>query len=402
MTPSEDRRAGLALALLRATLVAVIFVSEQLVDAREPRALRIFRHPRHRGDLRGRRDHHLDRRRTRASPDRSRACSPGSMCFSWPASPTPRAARSRTFARPSSSSPSPPRSASALARRPAGRCSRSSPSRSSRSWPVAGRPPRALNTWPRMTLNQDLYLTWTGAAATLLALALRRRSAHVAELAKSRQRLVTQAIESVERERTRLAGALHDSPVQNLMAARHDLRRAERTGDKESFRRLHEAIDDTIQGLREEIFKLYPACAGPRRVECRPRAGRATPRARRRAPGERECHRRPRRRPRATGKCCLRLVASSSETRPNTPGRITSSCVSAARVRRASSRSSDDGCGIPEHRLREALLAGHIGLAAVRERAEVLGGSVTISTAVGRGTTVRITLPEAVVGPAAP
>ena len=107
-------------------------------------------------------------------------------------------------------------------------------------------------------VNQDLYLAWTGAAATMLAIALRRRSALAEELAQSRQRLVTQAIESIERERTRLAGALHDSPVQNLIAARHDLRRARLHADAETFERLHEAIDATIAELREEIFNLHP------------------------------------------------------------------------------------------------------------------------------------------------
>ena len=123
---------------------------------------------------------------------------------------------------------------------------------------AAGHPVGVHNSWPRMTLNQDLYLTWTGVAATMLALALRQRTARTEELAGSRQRLVTHAIESVERERTRLAGALHDSPVQNLIAARHDLRRAERSGDEPSFQRLHEAIDVTIAQLREEIFNLHP------------------------------------------------------------------------------------------------------------------------------------------------
>ena len=121
---------------------------------------------------------------------------------------------------------------------------------------AAGHPVGVHNSWPRIVLNQDLYLTWTGVAATMLALALRQRTARTEELAGSRHRLVTHAIESVERERTRLAGALHDSPVQNLIAARHDLRRAERSGDEPSFQRLHEAIDVTIAQLREEIFNL--------------------------------------------------------------------------------------------------------------------------------------------------
>jgi two-component system NarL family sensor kinase len=116
----------------------------------------------------------------------------------------------------------------------------------------------SVNTWRRQTLDVDLYLVWTGAPATLLALALRRRTAQAEALAESRPRLVTQAIESVERERTRLAGALHDEPVQNLIAARHDLRRAQRTGDADSFARCHDALTATIAELREEIFKLHP------------------------------------------------------------------------------------------------------------------------------------------------
>jgi two-component system NarL family sensor kinase len=54
----------------------------------------------------------------------------------------------------------------------------------------------------------------------------------------------------------------------------------------------------------------------------------------------------------------------------------------------------DDGCGIAEGRMREAVLGGHVGLAAVGERVAARGGTLTISSAPGAGTSVRITLPQ--------
>jgi two-component system NarL family sensor kinase len=241
-----------------------------------------------------------------------------------------------------------------------------------------------------VTVNQDLYLAWTGAAATLLAFGLRRRTAHTEELASSRQRLVTQAIESVERERTRLAGALHDSPVQNLIAARHDLRRAERSGDRESFERLHQAIDATIAELREEIFKLHPhvldhvgLTAAVEQV--------ATHHARNgmveiTVAIEEEGHRESRQ----------VLFAFARELLANAAKHAEASLI-ALTLRRSEGSMvlevNDNGCGIAEGRMRQALLDGHVGLAAIAERAAALGGSVSVDTSPGAGTRVAVTLP---------
>ena len=43
-----------------------------------------------------------------------------------------------------------------------------------------------------------------------------------------------------------------------------------------------------------------------------------------------------------------------------------------------------------------ALLEGHIGLASITERIEAIGGTISISTAQGKGTTVRAVLPVVV------
>jgi len=39
---------------------------------------------------------------------------------------------------------------------------------------------------------------------------------------------------------------------------------------------------------------------------------------------------------------------------------------------------TDDGVGIPEGRLQEALAQGHVGVASSRERAEAIGGSFRV------------------------
>jgi two-component system NarL family sensor kinase len=255
---------------------------------------------------------------------------------------------------------------------------------------AGGHPPGVLNTWQRLTLNQDLYLAWTGAAATLLALALRRRTAHTAELAASRQRLVAQAIESVERERTRLAGALHDSPVQNLIAARHDLRRAERSGDPDSFRRLHEALDTTITELREEIFKLHPhvldhvglSAALEQVARHHAHSGEVEIRVAVETESD-SAHRQV-------------LFALGRELLTNAAKHAQASQILLSLQHEAGRillQVQDDGCGMEEGRRRQALLDGHIGLAAVCERVAVLNGTADIRSAPGAGTTVRIALP---------
>jgi two-component system NarL family sensor kinase len=255
---------------------------------------------------------------------------------------------------------------------------------------AGGHPYGGKDNWRLNTFDQDLYLGWSGAAATMLAIALRRRTAHTTDLARSRLRLVARAIESVERERTRLAGALHDSPVQNLIAARHDLRRAERTGDRESFRRLHEALDATIAELREEIFNLHPHVLDhvglsaaleqvARRHADRGRAAIIIDVTTDEAGVDREM-----------------LFALGRELLGNAAKHAHATEIRLAVTREPNSVTllvADNGRGIPDGRVPQALLDGHVGLASVSERVEAVGGTLNVATAIGEGTIVRITLP---------
>jgi two-component system NarL family sensor kinase len=246
------------------------------------------------------------------------------------------------------------------------------------------------NSWERVTFSQDLYLAWTGAAASFLALALGRRSAQTEALAESRQRLVTHAIEAVERERTRLAGALHDEPVQSLIAARHDLRRAQRMGDPDSFARLDEAIQVTIAALREEIFHLHP------HVLDHVGLGAAIDQIAQRLVLDRDLRITVNVDAEASGAHQQVLFSLARELLGNAARHARARTIR-VRIERAAEgvrlEVEDDGCGIADGRMQQALLEGHIGLAEIRERVAALGGRVSTASAPGSGTRFEILLP---------
>jgi signal transduction histidine kinase len=56
-------------------------------------------------------------------------------------------------------------------------------------------------------------------------------------------------------------------------------------------------------------------------------------------------------------------------------------------------RTRDDGVGIPEHVLVRGHKDGHFGMIGMRERAEKIGGGITISSSPGEGSEVTLTLP---------
>jgi two-component system sensor histidine kinase NreB len=57
----------------------------------------------------------------------------------------------------------------------------------------------------------------------------------------------------------------------------------------------------------------------------------------------------------------------------------------------------DDGAGFDPEQLRRPTRKGGLGLYGMQERAEIIGGMVTIETQRGRGTRVKVTAP--LVGP---
>jgi signal transduction histidine kinase len=214
-----------------------------------------------------------------------------------------------------------------------------------------------------------------------------RRAGRISELSASRGKLVGQILDAEEGERRRLADALHDDAMQNLLAARQDL--AEAPSDP-SVERARGALEASIDQLRETIFTLHPtvlehvglaaaiesvALAHARRggfvvtVQVEPAAS-----------CERDA---------LTFTVCRELLSNAAEH--------AGAANVAVRVARSSAgvtiQVMDDGRGFTAQSLGAALQLGHIGLASISERIDALGGSFKIDSEHGPGTRVVATLP---------
>ena len=232
--------------------------------------------------------------------------------------------------------------------------------------------------------TQGLFLLWMGVAATLLSAILTRRAEQVATLAAQRRRLVAQTLDAEDAARRRLAEALHDDALQNLLAARQLLDH----GDADL---VAAGLDAGVRQIREAVFDLHPYLLDH-----------AGLRAALQAMGDQVTQRggpvvEVAVDPSAEGVHDQLVFSLARELLANAARH-----AEATRIRLRAARTadavelevSDDGIGIDPARARAAPLRGHIGLASCRERTEAIGGTLTIGRGVGgTGTVVAVSLP---------
>jgi two-component system NarL family sensor kinase len=240
-----------------------------------------------------------------------------------------------------------------------------------------------------LLISQALYLAWVGAGAVVLSDALTRGNERIAALAAERGRLAAQALDAEERERRRLAEALHDDAVQNLLHARQELAEARR-GDSSGLARADEALARTVGGLRHEIVDLHPRVldhAGlPAAVEAL---------AERHARGGAEVSVEVE--PGAAGRHDHLLLSLARELLSNAARHADARHIT---VRLAANDGNtllevrDDGRGFAPGARERAVAEGHIGLATAAERVAAIGGTFTVRSTPGGGATVRAVLPE--------
>ena len=84
-----------------------------------------------------------------------------------------------------------------------------------------------------------------------------QRAAEIADLARSRRRLVADALFAEDRERRVLAEALHDDAIQTLLAIRQDLTEAQPGGALDTERAAG-AIRGVVDRLRGGDLELHP------------------------------------------------------------------------------------------------------------------------------------------------
>ena len=237
--------------------------------------------------------------------------------------------------------------------------------------------------------------------ATLVALALLMvpiawilvRRVHQGQL--ERERLMQRAIDASERERRRIAGDLHDGPVQELAGLAMRLSaQAERVDDPDSgitLRSSASAVRSSVRTMRSAIVGIYPAnlrqaglpaalsdlLAGVGRhgieasldvdpgTDFEPDVDALLYRAAQEAVRNVEAH------------AQARMVhVSTSESGGN----------AILEVR-------DDGRGIAHEDISRAQENGHMGLAILTDLVKDAGGTLSVSPGEGGGTTVRVEVP---------
>ena len=239
-------------------------------------------------------------------------------------------------------------------------------------------------------IEQAVVLGLVGLLATAVSIELWHRRRRVRELSVSRMKLVSHALDSGDRERRRLAQALHDDALQRLLAARQDLAMASRENGEVSA--AIREIDEATALIREQLQNLHPEVQ--RQVGLDAALDSVVAEHARRAGFERAvfvdgdlAHIDPR-----VVLSIVRELVGNSEK--HAQARHVDVVVEQLELD-IIIEVSDDGIGFGPERRQEAVAAGHLGLAIVEERVTGLGGRVDIASAEGRGTRVTVTLPLA-------
>jgi two-component system NarL family sensor kinase len=241
-----------------------------------------------------------------------------------------------------------------------------------------------------------VYLGWFALAAVLLSQMLSTRSRRISQLisdlrevSASRGQHVAAAIDAEERERRKLAEALHDDAVQNLLAARQDVVEAER-GNATYLADARASIERTVSQLREAIFELRPPLLEDAGLQATLEA--VAERHARQGGYHASVH--------VTddgSRIDDQLMFSfARELLINAAKHARCSHVEVTVDRRHDSLTlevTDDGVGFGHEQQMTAVRNGHIGLASIAERAHALGGKLTITGQRGHGTRVTIDIP---------
>jgi two-component system, NarL family, sensor kinase len=234
------------------------------------------------------------------------------------------------------------------------------------------------------------FLLLVGGVSVAIAKLLADRGARIGGLIDASQALTARALNAEASERRRLSYAIHDEPIQQLLSARLGIGRIAR-GDREAARAAQAAIDDALRSLREMTFELHPhvleqlgLAAALEQV----------------AEGIAD---------RTGAEIVLEIADGMNEQGSGLCFAITRELMRNAEEHAEASRIAvvvrseapgvriavhDDGGGIAAGREAEALSEGHIGLAAVFERARAAGGHAEVSSTPGRGTWIEVMLPR--------
>ena len=216
---------------------------------------------------------------------------------------------------------------------------------------------------------------------------LEQQTERLAEISASRGRLVGQVLQAEEAERRRLAEALHDEALQNLLAAKSSLGETANGG----IEHAKTGIQRTIDQLRGAIFNLHPdvlqhaGLAAALRTVARQEADRAGFQAEVQVD------------PDVAGEHDTLLYMLAREQLNNVAkhsGATRVAVIVGLQDDAIVMNVRDNGKGMDLAARDSALARGHIGLASSAERVEAIGGKLDIESDPRSGTLVRTILPR--------
>jgi len=244
---------------------------------------------------------------------------------------------------------------------------------------------------------------FVGAAVMMTLMLMRAANAGRAleDMSRGREELLSRSLRATETERSRLAGEIHDGPIQRLAAASFYLENANRrleTGEADRALLLQRKASDILVGeidsLRHLMTDLRPPALDEAglvgalsdlvgslhemsSIDYAMDATDALPPLS--ADFETVIYR--------VTQEALRNVerhsqATSARIRLRKIGKGIELCV------------SDNGVGFEPGRAKEAFRDGHFGLAVMAHRTEMVGGALEIESGPGRGTLVRVSFGE--------
>ncbi|HET9672526.1 MAG TPA: GAF domain-containing sensor histidine kinase, partial [Actinomycetota bacterium] len=219
---------------------------------------------------------------------------------------------------------------------------------------------------------------------------LRTAISHLEEVDRQRRRLLEHVVRVGEEERTRIAGDIHDDPVQKLVALKMRLELLGRAHPElEGIAEAKDGVLVSIRSLRHLLFDLRPPVLDEQGLAPALRSFLENAEVDFDWSVEDELPTQP------SAQTRLILYRIAQEALTNTRKHADAEHV---RVRLTESESgvameiADDGVGFEPL---AALVAapGHLGLAAMRERAEMAGGRCELHSLPGQGTTLDVWMP---------
>jgi signal transduction histidine kinase len=247
--------------------------------------------------------------------------------------------------------------------------------------------------------EEDLrLLTALGSHVTL---AIRNASLYeqTARQRHTMERLLSSLVWAQEEERKRVSLEIHDGPAQTLYAARVRLQayRALRENDAEraaaEFAEAERGIKETLTEIRRLIFDLRPmsldeiGLVTALRQYATKYEERHGVRVEVRSRGEE------RRLPVSLETALYRIVQESLTNIWKHARATRASVIVTFEAGRCGVQVADDGIGFDVAAVRANSQGEHLGIAGIRERAEMIGGTLRIASTPGAGTTLLVSVP---------